>query len=465
MKTSLRFLTHRLEWPLCRVRREAAYELARLVREGVDGAAEALLAWISERELESEAAIGVSIIHAFELGPHIPVGDVVHAVRAPSFLSQALIEATYPGAPQPAAPFGYEPAKAPPVNHRDYFDRNQGQLVALRFRSHLRALTVASGRPFYERWTQEWSALQDRLNVPFSGRPDYVWASGAREDMASVQVRQTEVYISAYLRTLAYAVAKWGMPAERAVDASFEALPFSHGLALVRPMNRPKWSFDSLKLYRSRGVRKAADMAWRGAERMTLTGQKPLVLCTVDHDELNILRFTMRSVLVPASAAAAPPPAKRWREPSATVGTSMGMLGPLKMGGRRCQPDVTFLSVRVGPANFPRLQIENIISGIELANPELFGDAPIVAATSESLALEISGQQMSEWRHWYADWEPTRPKEIADYAGYITTIDARKLAKIVRQSGLVLKTVCQVDHGIRRYGYDAATFETEQFWL
>ena len=466
MKTSLRYLTHRLEWPLCRVRREAAYEIARLVREGVDGAADAILEWISERGLESEASIGISVIHAFELAPHIALNDVIAAIRAPSFLSDWLLQATYAEAPSQSASYGYEPSDDPVGRHRDYFDRNQGQLIALRFRSRLEHLEEFSGLPFYERWFEEWSALQDSVGAPFSGRPNYIWATGAREDMANVQVRQTEVYVSAYLRTLAYASAQWGLPKDRAFNASLEALPFSQGLASVRPIHRPKWSFDSLKLHRAGGVRPAAEKAWRGADRSTSAGQTSLALRTVDHDELSILRLTIRRVLVPEVGGEQPPPSADLRStPWAMVEAPLSTTGPLGTIFIPRQTSATFLSVHVRPFSFPRLHADILPEGIELANPGLFGETPMVLGTSDSLQLEVGGKPISEWRHWYADWEPTYPREIDDYAGYLTTIDARTLARVTRQSGLVIQTICQADYGVRKYGYDAATFETEQFWL
>jgi hypothetical protein len=467
VNTTLQFLTHRLEWPVCRVRREAAFELARLIREGMNGAADALLGWIHARDLESEVAIGISIIHAFDLGQLIPIKDVIAAVRAPSFLSDLLLQATYINAPDLSSHYGFERSyERPNTDNRSYFERNQGQLIGLRFKLRLSKLKRASGFPFFDRWFVEWAALQARYGAPFSGRPHYIWADAPREDTANVQVRQTEVFISAYLRTLAYAVAEWGMPASRAVNASLEALPFCQGLATVRPIDRPKWSFASLKISRANGVRTAAEKAWRSAERSTPAGQKVLALLTTDHDELGILRLTLRRVLVPAVAGDRPPPGTDLESaPRAVVDAPLAMTGPLVTGVDRDLPGGRFLSANILPYSVPRMHTDFVPVGIELAHPDIFSDVPLVVATSDSLMLETRGMPVSEWRHWYADWKPTYPNAIAGYAGYLSTINARELAKVARQSGLVLTTVCQADYGVRKYGYEAASFETERFWI
>ena len=80
---ALLMLLERLLWPVPRIRWEAARSLARLIREEDREAANGLLNWISARQLESEAILGLGIIDAFDLGAYFEFADVAKAVQAP----------------------------------------------------------------------------------------------------------------------------------------------------------------------------------------------------------------------------------------------------------------------------------------------------------------------------------------------------------------------------------------------
>ena len=92
---ALRMLLERLLWPVPRVRWEVGRSLAHLIRETDGEAASGLLNWISARQLESEAVLGLGIIDAFDLGAYFEFADVLKAVRAPSHLSDWLLKRNF----------------------------------------------------------------------------------------------------------------------------------------------------------------------------------------------------------------------------------------------------------------------------------------------------------------------------------------------------------------------------------
>lgn len=464
MSAAFQLLTHRLEWPVTRVRCEAAYQLAQAISKGTPSASEALLSWTAGRQLESESAIGVSILDAFNLAPHFDADTVVAAVRAPSYLSDLLIRRNYPGAKK-LFPFryGYAPDGAT-INpdHRAYFDRNIGQIIARRYQSWLGRLQQLSGQPFLQRWFEEWAWLQQSLDAPFSGRPDYVWADSPRENTSTVQVRQTELYVSAYLRTLAYAAAEWEMPASFADDAALEALPFNRGLAGVRPTRRPRWAFKTLKARTKSGLHTAAGDAWRSAEHATEAGQKVLALQMADHSETEFLSLRFRRVL---SSPSIPTEAFN-RVPWAIVKDDFGgMTGPLESPDSDEREATNFLSAYVLPARFSRFLTDLVPDCAELAHPRLFGEPVSVAADDGSLVLMAGGRPVSRWVHWYADWQPTHPAEIRRLGGALTTIKSHVLASAVLKSGVAPMVYCQAIYGQRKYVYEKANVEHETFWL
>jgi hypothetical protein len=469
VSAAFQLLTHRLEWPVARVRCEAAYQLADAILEGAPGASDALLAWTAGRQLESEAVIGVSILDAFNLGPQLDGDAVIAAVRMPSYLSDLLIRRNYPTAKN-LFPFRYGYARGGGTTDPDlraYFDRNIGQVIARRYQSRLLDLEQRGGRPFVYRWFEEWAWLQQTLDAPFSGRPDYVWGGGPRENSANVQVRQTELYVSAYLRTLAYAVAEWRMPASFAEDAALEALPLSRGLAGVRPVTRPSWAFTTLKTRAKRGLHAAAADAWRKAEHAADPGQKLLALRTTDHSETEFLAFSFRRVLLPPALALPPKPGAEFdRVPWAMVEDhTAGMAGPLEPLDSHKPEASNFLSAYVQPARFPRFLTDFFPHGVELAHPRLFNDSVAIEADSRGLILVAGGRPESRWVHWYADWKPTHPPTISRLGGGLTTIQSRVLTLAVRKSGMVPMIYCQAIYGQRQHAYEEAKVERETFWL
>lgn len=468
MSAALQLLTLRLEWPASRVRWEAAHELARLIAQGAAGAAEALLSWISSRDLESEAALGVSIIHAFDLGRHFDVADVVAVIRSPSLLSDQLLRASFPGTSVPSATYGYAMGSwLVEREDKSYFDRNLGQVIALRYRSRLQSLEARSGFPFLLRWFAEWNWLRRRYDLPLSGRPDYIWADGPRDNTSNVQVRQTEAYVSAYLRTLAFAVEDWDLPLDMAEAAAMEALPLCRGLAGLRPIERPAWSFDSLKHRKAGGARRAAERAWASAARSVGAGQKPLSLRTTDHTDEEFLQLTLRRVLRdPGQVEAVPEHEDAERLPWSVVEDPYAaMSGLLTVAIDHDPPAGEYLTTTVLAAKFPRLQIEFFPTDIELAHPKLFEEGVSTRATEDSLDLVAGGDVVSGWRYWYSDWEPTHPREISAYWGRLTSIDGRRLTNHARRSGMEMAVLCHAVYGHRRYAYGDAEVERESFWL
>ena len=93
-----------------------------------------------------------------------------------------------------------------------------------------------------QQWGYEWCKLMDATGSPHSDFPYYfigpsVQRSGIMGQFSQVQC---DVYRSAYLRTLAFAVSQ-GMPLGDAVYRSSLCLPLNRELSRIRPIRRPRW--------------------------------------------------------------------------------------------------------------------------------------------------------------------------------------------------------------------------------
>lgn len=116
--TTVLLLLERLLWPVSRIRWEASRRVAHLVREGEAGVAEALLTWIRRRSLESEALLGLGVIHAFELAPYFDGEDVDASVQRRSLLSDWMLRTNH-GRRGSVFGIGISPTKQVSVNEED----------------------------------------------------------------------------------------------------------------------------------------------------------------------------------------------------------------------------------------------------------------------------------------------------------------------------------------------------------
>ena len=243
----LQMLLERLLWPVPRVRWEVARSLARLIREKDGEAAKGLLNWISARQLESEAVLGLSIIDAFDLGTYFKFADVSQAVRAPSHLSDYLLKRNFTNASD-LSPFRYaisppEPTTLP-QHEEAWFDRHCKSAVPPIFSSTLTRLQTSTGFPFRKRWEHDWRWLQATHTRPEAKYPRF-FSDGDRDRAGQFDFGQRELYVSAYLRTLAFA-ARQGLPHDIAEHYAMIALAMNPGLADLEPINRPNWAQNLL---------------------------------------------------------------------------------------------------------------------------------------------------------------------------------------------------------------------------
>ena len=184
---ALLMLLERLLWPAPRVRWEAARSLARLIREEDREAARGLLNWISARELESEAVLGLGIIDAFDLSTYFEFAEVSEAVRSPSHLSDWLLKRNFTDA-RGLTPIRYavspsEPA-ALPQSEEAWFDRYLKWAVPPIFSVVLTELQQSTGFPFLARWEHDWRWLQATHPRPAAEYPRF-FSGGGRDRLVS----------------------------------------------------------------------------------------------------------------------------------------------------------------------------------------------------------------------------------------------------------------------------------------
>ncbi|WP_296598665.1 hypothetical protein [Phenylobacterium sp.] len=291
----------RLLFPAPRVRWEAARSVATLIRAGDATVASDLLAWIAARPLESEAVLGLNLIEAFKLGAHFTPSALAEAVGAPSVLSATLFARLYPGVELDASKqWAFAPDGPAPISalQKRWFDRYRTWAVAPLFTMILSDLQRATGAPFLERWRHEWEWLQSQHERPAPEYPQF-FSGYDRERKGQFDQSQRDIYLSAYLRTLAFAVSRWGLPSRIAEDRAGAALVFNRDLADIEPIARPAWAMD---VYPDDDGDIAVGVRGLLAKMDLEAEQEPVAVRVIDLQDDRFIDIDVRLALIPRRA-------------------------------------------------------------------------------------------------------------------------------------------------------------------
>lgn len=462
--SEIELLLNRLLWPVWQVRWKAARALASLIETGDVEAASGLLNWISERSLESEAVTGLSVIDAFELSRHFDGCAVAAAVKVPSHLSDALLNRAF-GLP---AAGGYEFGRgAPGINAHvaAYFQNKMGQAIPLCFQTTFEALQSGSGRPFLARWEYEWQSLQARFDVPLSSTPHwFTWEDS--NGIGYFDQRQREVYLSAYLRTLAFACQTWGMDDATATSFAMEVSSLDRGLSQMDFAERPAWT--QALATSTRTVEALADDLWKTAESECVAGRALLAVRAVDIVEKAFVEIEIDLVgspgpwTLPVKPDDHSPLDRDWlkvRDPYD------GVMGSVIWTPKHV-PDPPFpLTFVATPRTYARWLMDIYPQHLLLASPSIFSGDVQVERRPEGVGLRTAGQDVSETRLWNTAWAPTKPAALHSRTGRTTDVRAADLSAYCTRSQIRTRRLAYIRVGRRASDYQAFEVERHVVWL
>ena len=465
---ALQMLLERLLWPVPRIRWEAGRSLANLIREGNAEAKEGLLGWIQARALESEVVLGLGIIDAFDLGSFFGFEEVSAAVRAPSILSDWILQKNFCCTGR-LSPFRYaasRPEPAPlPQYQKAWFNRFRKAAVAPRFSITLAELGQQHHFRFLGQWEHEWGWLQSRHSRPPLSGPEFFWRGDLRS-VGQLHHGQREVFASAYLRTLAYSANIGAVPFEIAEDAALVALTMNRGLADLLPIERPDWTRGLLS--RNLGDSKVvAQELLSCAESTTQPGEMPISFRAIDVGREGFVEFDCRLVIGHGG----------FTKGSADSRTLREMLvddQPGEMAGL-VNPDARSVDLRSSTLSYPlsrpfmpeypgSVHVEFSLN-IELASPHVLGTWAKVQCEPSEIRLTVGDDVLSRWVHWYTDWEPASFDDLDSYIGSLCTVAETKVDELLRRTDLETAWLAQVRTAKRPKSYLKPETHTETFWM
>ena len=463
---TIRILLERLLWPVPRVRWEAARALASLIRQANVEAPGALLDWISSRQLESEAVLGLDIIEAFDLSSYFDFAQLSKAIQVPSHLTNLILRQNFPQATNlPLFRLAVSPEEPATLSLEidSWFERYRKWAVPLIFSDHIERLEEATGFPFMSRWKHEWRWLQAIHQRPSAEYPLY-FSRGDRERLGQFDHAQRELYVSAYLRTLAYATTRGTLSPADAERFSLLGLPFTRGLADLQPVERPDWTYD-LTSCAPGNIEHLAERLWHAATALCNSGETPIGLRTFEANKEGFIDFDMVMTLAPLACASAD--SARIMQHSRLVNDQdVGRFEvrvsqhPIVQVGYLDRPIA--LAEVFQPKYLGRTHI-GIGTAIRLASPRVFGASADIVCDESEIRLDTAGGTISRWIHWYADWEPVTFPELEPNVCSLVTVSKSNIERIQQLVGTQLNRWTRVRRSVRSSSYGKYEVSSEVF--
>lgn len=249
ISNGLAMLFTRLKWPVPRARFLVARKIRELLENVVTrpAATAALLEHLERCRYESETCEILNLLMLASDDARPPHDVVACRIKHPSILADLLLEKTFGNGKaiggwrrtySPEFPRDFEPGS--------YFEEHKTAHVPPVYRNHFVELERQSGFPFETQWAFEWKNICESLGTRYTRYPYYFGDfSEFREGIVGqFWQRMREAYLSAYLRTLAFAVSELGLPQKFAENWCLEMVNGIHGLNELTPVRRPDWLGD-----------------------------------------------------------------------------------------------------------------------------------------------------------------------------------------------------------------------------
>jgi hypothetical protein len=438
-QATLAFLLERLNWPVRLVRWRAAKEIANLMASPRyrSAAIKSYLAWMKLQRFESQITSALAVLFCLPRGALPAFSDVYGHISRPSVLADLMLEHAYG---DEFSKREYLKAHSGPVPESfaadGYFLRHKGAHVPPILSRNFEELEQRSGLPFSKQWAFEWRVLMDTTQSPYSGFPHFFLDASTRRTGVSGQFSpaQCHVYRSAYLRTLALAVANWKMPLTLAKQYSTYCLPLNRGLADFAPISRPTWLGDipeQCAAPSSPLVDLGKQLVARGASKgsQVVHLESPIREDVARYGDLSLTALLTSDDFVPDLADAEPfSRGASWILPD---GISFSGLLPSNGLERYMQSGVlgfylpTCLGLWPMPAGF--WHGDYFASGIMLPASYLFEGATHVVCDQHEIRLDTASERLGAFALWHDRWTPLYPEGGNTRCGLLTDIEPKRL--------------------------------------
>lgn len=431
--TALSMLLHRLKWPVPTARWRAAKEIRGLLEStnSRESATTALLDYFTKCKYESEVCEILNIIFLTSPDAQPPHSLVASSIQRPSILADALLERIFgTGRAIGGWPRTYSGPAPPGFEASAYFQEHKTAHVPPVYLNHLTRLEGSSGFPFVKQWEYEWKNICDSQDTRYTRYPYYF--DDFSENRAGIHgqywQRIREAYLSAYLKTLAFAVCEWGLPEGVAESYCAEMVYGVKGLFEWDPGSRPPWLAD----FPERAFAEAVDLegiarglitAARSGGQRLVSLSAPIAMSVTSYAKLELSAHLVTSdYQLPADGM----PYGRVRVlPSRTfeLNGSLSVRPIEEVATSGSSGSELGVCVELVPMPFGAWQGDILSAGLKVPAPHVVGTAR-VRCTKD--AIELVGPAydiLARTLTWNDHWSPSYPRGGNTRCGIATLLD------------------------------------------
>ena len=341
-------------------------------------------------------------------------GMIDRELRRPSLLSFELLRFLYgDDAVKPDWTKCHSSEPTPNFEPPEFFEKFKNNFLPPIYGRWIKEVQDRTLLPMFRQWAFEWTQLVSSLGyqpsaqvLDFGGRPP-----GLR---MLVDFPCSEVYRSAYLRSLVWAITKGRLPEETAFYLAREACPIDLGLWRVQPGTKPPWwpspmpspgTIDVVPAQLSKALSDLWDKKREVFKENALIAASGSVLCGTDTYSLSI-----RAMFQAATGPVPGDPAEIMKACDEAQGSYTGQdvyfagaLNPIT------PEDISLVShdwsilpasIYIRPRVFPKWQYWRGYHGIQLPAPFLVSEKLSFRCEPDSIRVFEGDAQIGTWQDW-----------------------------------------------------------------
>lgn len=205
-----------------------------------------LLDWIKKQTLESFTVIGLLVFCRIQIQSSdctiLSLPQFIAAINQPSILSWMLLNELFSdGVPVPDWKILHSGTAPSEFRANSFFTKYSSNFLPPIYTEYAKRIETIKQIPFQKQWAFEWQKILEvagkepsRNALDFWGRPDY-------DHYEVFDTAISEVYRSAYLRSLAWAVSTGAISDKDAKVFAAKTCPIDLGLWHITPGTKPNW--------------------------------------------------------------------------------------------------------------------------------------------------------------------------------------------------------------------------------
>lgn len=205
-----------------------------------------LFRWMKAQTLESLAAIGLLVLLRAKMQDSNfvtpPIQELLSIIHRPSVLSWMLINELAPIKVPPPNWVALNSGTAPKdFEFEPFFTKYSRNFLPPVYSDLAEEIEATERISFVKQWAFEWHRILDAIGKKPSRDSLYLWGREDSEHYIAIDFELSEVYRSAYLRALAWAIMIRALSENDARFLAMTTCPIDLGLWRLRPTSIPVW--------------------------------------------------------------------------------------------------------------------------------------------------------------------------------------------------------------------------------